>query len=700
MFATASLDRTIKVWSLGSPIPNFTLEGHERGVNCIDYYPGGEKPYLISGADDHTICVWDCQTKARIQVLRGHTNNVSAVCFHPKLPVLLSASEDGTVRVWHSGTYRHESTLNYGLERAWSVAVTPNSNKVAIGYDEGTVVIKLGHEMPVTSMDRAGNLLQAVNNDIRALAIRGIPESVGDGDRIDVTPKDLGACEVFPQRIEHNSNGRFVAVCGDGEFIIYTSKALRNKAFGSALDFGWSASGTGDYAVRESQSRIKVFKNFKETNEFKPPFPAEAMFGGHLLAVVGSEFVVFYDWDECKVVRRIDVAPRQVFWSEAGDFVVLACDDSYYMLSCDRAAIQEALASGNVDPDEGLVEGGFDYLDEVSEKVRTGTWVGDCFLYANAAGRLNYYVGGEVMTLAHLDRPLYMLGFLPKENRVFLMDKSRSIVSYKLLESILEYQTAVVRRDFDTANALLPQIPRDQFSSIARFLESQGFKEEALHVSTDPEQKFDLALQLEKFEVAVQLMKEIAAAQDFADASSDVQLKWKQLGDLALQKGNLKLAEECALNASDFSGILLMYTATGNREGVENLASQARSKGRTNIAFLANFVLGRVEDCIEVLCEAERIPEAAFMARTYMPSLIPQTLERWKADLARISPRAAEALADPSEYPDLFPTLKYALRAEAMFKQQREQFVPATKFVRLFCVFTHPEGPCAFACLT
>jgi len=31
-FATASLDKTIKVWQLGSPTPNFTLEGHEKGV--------------------------------------------------------------------------------------------------------------------------------------------------------------------------------------------------------------------------------------------------------------------------------------------------------------------------------------------------------------------------------------------------------------------------------------------------------------------------------------------------------------------------------------------------------------------------------------------------------------------------------------------------------------------------------------------
>ena len=54
-FASASLDKTIKVWNLGSSVPNYTLEGHDKGVNCVSYYYGGEKPYLISGADDRYI---------------------------------------------------------------------------------------------------------------------------------------------------------------------------------------------------------------------------------------------------------------------------------------------------------------------------------------------------------------------------------------------------------------------------------------------------------------------------------------------------------------------------------------------------------------------------------------------------------------------------------------------------------------------
>lgn len=49
----------------------------------------------------------------------------------------------GTVRVWHANTYRLESTLNYGLERVWTIACQRGSNNVALGYDEGSIMIKV-----------------------------------------------------------------------------------------------------------------------------------------------------------------------------------------------------------------------------------------------------------------------------------------------------------------------------------------------------------------------------------------------------------------------------------------------------------------------------------------------------------------------------------------------------------------------------
>lgn len=84
-----------QVWQLGSTTPNFTLEGHEKGANCVDYYTGGDKPYLISGADDRLVKIWDYQNKTCVQTLEGHAQNIAAVSFHPELPIILTGSEDG-----------------------------------------------------------------------------------------------------------------------------------------------------------------------------------------------------------------------------------------------------------------------------------------------------------------------------------------------------------------------------------------------------------------------------------------------------------------------------------------------------------------------------------------------------------------------------------------------------------------------------
>ena len=57
--------------------------------------------------------------------------------------MIVSGSEDSTVRIWNSNTYRLEKTLNYSMDRVWAIAYQKGSNKLAIGYDQGTVLVKV-----------------------------------------------------------------------------------------------------------------------------------------------------------------------------------------------------------------------------------------------------------------------------------------------------------------------------------------------------------------------------------------------------------------------------------------------------------------------------------------------------------------------------------------------------------------------------
>jgi coatomer subunit beta' len=682
-FASASLDRSVKVWGLNSPQAHFSLEGHERGVNCIGYFRGGEKPYLISGADDHMIKVWDYQTKACVATLEGHTNNVSAVWFHPSLPVILSGSEDGTVRIWHAVTYRWENTLNYGMERVWGISCLRGGNKVALAYDEGTIMIKLGQEDSVVSMDRNGYLVFAKNHEMlianvkqaQAAGSDAVFESnAADGERVRLATKELGNCDFYPQSIKHSPDGRMLAVCGDGEYIIYTARQLKNKTFGQSQEFVW-APAAGSYATKEGSKNIKVFKNYKETKKFTPKFAAENIFGGTLLGVRSADFIDFYDWDNCRCIRRIDVVPKKVYWSDSGDLCIIVCDASFYALRYNRDLVAKYFDQG-VDVGEIGIENSFDVEQEVQDKVRTGCFIGDCFIYIttnsnNSNPRLSYYVGGEVITLAHLTKAMHLLGYLPKENRVYLMDREQNVISYSLQLSVLVYQTAIVRKDEEAAREALKAVPAEYHNKIAQFLEGQGLKELALEVTTDPDHKFELAMQCQKLQIARQIIE-----------LNDSEHKWKTLGDAALNiHMDLVLAKECFIRAKDLSSLLLLYTSTSDAVGMLELAGQARAEGRSNIAFISYLLLHRLDDVIDVLVESGRVPEAAFFARTYAPSQIQRVLALWKADLKKsVSVKAARTLADPSEHADLFPNLPLALQAEAVLKSQNLAARPARAY--------------------
>ena len=63
---------------------------------------------------------------------------------------------------------------------------------------------------------------------------------------------------------------------------------------------------------------------------------------------------------------------------------------------------------------------------------------------------------------------------MPAHNRVYLSDKDMHIYSYSLSLHVVEYQTAVLRGDMDAAAEILPEIPQDQVTKVARFLESKG----------------------------------------------------------------------------------------------------------------------------------------------------------------------------------------------------------------------------------
>jgi coatomer subunit beta' len=323
-----------------------------------------------------------------------------------------------------------------------------------------------------------------------------------------------------------------------------------------------------------------------------------------------------------------------------------------------RDSYETALANGEFDEDG--VEAAFEVVTDQPEVVTSGTWVGDCFVYTTSTSRLNYLVGEKSYTVSHFDQPMYILGYLARDGRIFICDKDVQVVSFQLSLALVEFQTLVLREELESAMEMLPDIPADQKSKIARFLEGQGHKEEALEVATDPEHRFDLALALGRLDEALTLARD-----------RDEEHKWRVVGDAALTAFDLALAKECFTHAKDLGSLLLLHSSSGDTEGLRDLADRARQVAAYNVLFDCLWLLGDVEACVALLGETNRQAEAVLFAQSFKPSLAPACVAAWKKSLENDGKgRVARVLGAPpgtdgyDADDDLFPEWEEWLKLE------------------------------------
>ncbi|KAL3468350.1 WD40 repeat-like protein [Aspergillus heterothallicus] len=168
LFASASQDRTVKIWSADDGTALGVLRGHKRGVWSARFSPRGtpilsadaksstNRGMIITGSGDKTVKLWSLSDYSCLLTFEGHTNSVLKVLWLPPpdmsskadddeddemgapantaalqlRPLIASAAADGLVKVWSPYTGELETTLDNHTDRVWALASpTPSGSR-------------------------------------------------------------------------------------------------------------------------------------------------------------------------------------------------------------------------------------------------------------------------------------------------------------------------------------------------------------------------------------------------------------------------------------------------------------------------------------------------------------------------------------------------------------------------------------------
>lgn len=110
------------------------------------------------------------------------------------------------------------------------------------------------------------------------------------------------------------------------------------------------------------------------------------LYGGALIGVRGTNILTLYDWENGRLVRRIEITPRLVIWSDSGQLTAITTESSFFVLRYDASVVAGVLGTNQPVPEEGIEEA-FTVLGEVSEGVTTGLWVGEVFVFTTPSNR-------------------------------------------------------------------------------------------------------------------------------------------------------------------------------------------------------------------------------------------------------------------------------------------------------------------------
>ncbi|MEU3297503.1 hypothetical protein ABZ722_34905 [Streptomyces longwoodensis] len=251
------------------------LTGHSAWVSALTFSPNGQT--LATASDDRTVRLWDPATGRTRRILAGHHDGIDSVAFSPDGSLLATASDDRTVRLWDVATGRSV--------RRWHTAGRGPGERGSNGHPDSMASVAFspdGHTLATTSDGRTVSLREVATGRTRTtLTAPDVTASVAfsqDGRTVATTSKQ-GTVRLWGTATGHlqltlpeiNAGGGPVAFSPDGHTF----------AIGSSVD---GAVSLRDAATGRTRATLTSHANTVRAVTFSPD--------GRTLATAGDDRTV------------------------------------------------------------------------------------------------------------------------------------------------------------------------------------------------------------------------------------------------------------------------------------------------------------------------------------------------------------------------------------------------------------------------
>ena len=444
--------------------------------------------------------------------MRGHTNNVSCALFHPKHELIVSNSEDRTIRVWDISKRLGVQTFRRESDRFWVLAAHPDQNLLAAGHDSGMIVFKLERERPAFDVlankcfyvkERYLRMHEFSNSkDVPLVSLRRTTSNATPG--IGGGPRTLSYNSL--NKAENN-----VLILSDSEGGTYELITFSTDSTGSgdAQDVRRGSALAAVFIARDrfavlDKTRQLLVKNFQNDIVKKSTPPLAGIDGLFFAGTSGriimksEDRVLLYDLQARKNISELQV-PRvkYVIWNN--DFSLVALISKHQVVLANKQLEQ---------------------LSAVTETVRLkgGCWdaTRPIFLYSTLNHVKYILSNGDKGIVRGLDSPLYVTKV--QGNALLCLDREGKMRTVEIDITEALFKLALERKDYSEIMRMVKH-SRLCGQAIISYLQEKGYPEVALHFVHDSKTRFKLALACGNIQVAMNV------AHDLGDDA------WRQLGN-------------------------------------------------------------------------------------------------------------------------------------------------------------------------